>query len=173
MNGEVKYITWEEIHEALGVLAEKILLSGKPDVLIAIAKGGLVPSRILADFLSVDDMGFIEVKFYKAIGVRGEKPYIKLAILPPITAKNILVVDDVVDSGRTMQLVVEYLSSYKVKSARTVTVYIKPWTSYIPDYYYEQTTKWIVFPWEICEAVREGVSIEESVFKKLSRHCKV
>jgi hypoxanthine phosphoribosyltransferase len=173
MSGEVKYITWEEIHKALGVLAEKILLNGKPDVLVAIAKGGLVPGRILADFLSVDDMGFIEVKFYKTIGVRGEKPYIKLAILPPITAKNILVVDDVVDSGRTMQLVVEYLSSYKVKSTRTMTIYIKPWSSYTPDYYYEQTTKWIVFPWEICEAVREGVNVDEDVFKKLSKHCKV
>jgi hypoxanthine phosphoribosyltransferase len=173
MSGEIKYVTWEEIHEALGILAEKILLNGKPDVLIAIAKGGLIPGRILADFLSVDDMGFIEVKFYEAIGVRKERPYIKLAVLPPITAKNILVVDDVVDSGRTMQLVVEYLSSHKVKSTKTVAIYVKPWSSYIPDYYYEQATKWIIFPWELCEAVREGVSVEEDVFKKLSSHCKI
>jgi hypoxanthine phosphoribosyltransferase len=169
---EILYVSWSEIHRALGMLAGKVLLHGKPDVLVIIAKGGLVPGRILADFINIEDIGFIEVKFYKSIGVRGEKPYMKSASLPPLTDKNVLVVDDVVDSGRTMQLVVEYLSGYKVKSTRTLTIYVKPWSSYIPDYYYAQTTKWIIFPWEVCEAMREGVA-EKDMFRELSSYCEV
>jgi hypoxanthine phosphoribosyltransferase len=169
-NVEVTYTTWEEIHRALGVLARRVVLNSKPDVLVIIAKGGLIPGRILADFLIIDDIGLIEAKFYKSIGTRGEKPYIKSATLPSITGKNVLVVDDVVDTGRTMQLVVDYLSSHKAKSIKTLAIYVKPWSTYIPDYYYAQTTKWIVFPWEICEALREGV-VEKEAFKGLGDYC--
>jgi len=169
---DVEYVTWNEIHRALGVLASRVLLNGKPDVLVLIAKGGLIPGRILADFLLVEDIGLIEAKFYKSIGVRGEKPFIKSSTLPSLTGRSVLVVDDVADTGRTMQLVIDYLSNYKVKSIKTLTIYVKPWSTFIPDYYFAQTTKWIVFPWEICEAIREKVA-EKTVFKELSDYCEV
>jgi len=47
----------------------------KPDVIIAVAKGGLIPARIVSDLMGVDEIGYIEVKFYKAIGVRSENHY--------------------------------------------------------------------------------------------------
>ena len=165
-------VSWSEIHRALGVLANRVLSDEKPDALVLIAKGGLIPGRILADFIKVDDMGFVEVKFYRGIGVRGERPYLKFTMLPPLTNRDVLIVDDVVDSGRTMQLVVEYISSFKARSIRTLAIYVKPWSSYIPDYYYAQIDKWVVFPWEICEAVREGV-IDRSAVEELSRYCEM
>ncbi|MEM4482050.1 MAG: phosphoribosyltransferase family protein [Desulfurococcaceae archaeon] len=168
---KTRYATWIDIHEALGKLSSKVMGEFKPQVLIAIAKGGLLPARIIADILGVDEIGFIEVKLYKSIGIRSEKPYIKLIGVPPIMDKDVLVVDDVIDSGRTMQLVIDTLSKYTPRSIKALAIYIKPWSTYVPDYYYARTDEWIVFPWEICESAREGVELDHPEYINISHYC--
>jgi len=168
---KIRYVSWSEIHRALSVLANSVRSTFNPEVVVAIAKGGLIPSRIIADLLMIEEMGFIEVKFYKAIGLRGEKPFIKYLALPALRDRNVLVVDDVIDSGRTIQLVIDALSSYAPRSMKTLVLYLKPWAAFTPDYYYEVTNEWIVFPWEICESKKEGVSIEHEEFVEFGKYC--
>lgn len=168
---KVKYVSWSTIQEILKILAKRISKNYEPEVIIAIAKGGLVPARILADLLGVGEMGFIEVKFYKGVAIRGEKPFIKSIALPQIRDKKVLVVDDVVDSGRTIQLVIDTLAVHAPLAVRSTALYVKPWSTYFPDYFYAVTDEWIVFPWEICEAIREGVFVSNSEFINESRYC--
>lgn len=170
---KVRYVSWNDIQEVLNALAKHIAESYIPSVIISIAKGGLIPARILADLLNVDEMGFIEVKFYKGIGIRGEKPFIRSIALPQLRDKNVLVVDDVADSGRTIQLVVDTISVYAPKSLKSSVLYVKPWSTFTPDYYYSITDEWLVFPWEVCEAVREGVTLLDSEFVDTSRYCRL
>lgn len=167
----LKYISWKEIIEITVELALEISKKYRPDVIIAIAKGGLIPARIMLDFLNVDEIGIVEVKFYKSIGTTAEKPFIKIMAAPPLVDKNILIIDDVVDSGRTMQLVVNTISSYRVKNIKTAALFLKPWSTFMPDYYHGVLEEWIVFPWEICEVSRENVRIEHDEFNKYSKHC--
>jgi len=63
-----------------------------------------------------------------------------LETLPPV-----LVVDDLVDTGRTMLGVVERLSKQKILTA---VLYSKPWSTYKPDFWVARTEAWIVFWYE-------------------------
>jgi len=54
---------------------------------------------------------------------------------------------------------------------KTLVIYLKPWSTYIPDYYYEVTNEWIVFPWEICETIKEGVVLDVREFQELGGKC--
>lgn len=168
---KIRYITWQEVHEIIGSLANRLIGDYNPEIIIAIAKGGLIPARIISDVLGIDEIGFIEVKFYKSIGVRSEKPFIKHIAIPYLKDKNVLVVDDVVDSGRTIQLVVDSLAVHAPKQLRTLALYLKPWSTYIPDYYFGVTDEWIVYPWEICEAKKERAELTNSEFKEFSMYC--
>jgi len=168
---KTRYISWVDIHKALITLVNRMSSTFKPDVIIAVAKGGLIPARIVSDLMGVDEIGYIEVKFYKAIGVRSEKPFIKYLAIPQLKDKNVLVVDDVVDSGRTIQLVIDTLSSHAPRQIKTLVLFLKPWSTYTPDYYYEVANEWIVFPWEICESKKEGVDSDAQEYRDLSTGC--
>lgn len=157
---KIRFVNWMEIHRALVDLSKSIRADFSPDVMIAIAKGGLVPGRILLDILDIRDLGIVEVKFYKSIGSTIEKPYITFTAIPPLEGKRVLVVDDITDSGRTLQVIAELLSKFRYEKIKYAVLYYKPWSSFKPDYYHDMVTEWIVFPWEVCEAKREGISVE-------------
>lgn len=168
----VRYINWKEILDIIASLSKDIASKYDPDVLIFVAKGGLIPARILLDYLNISDIGFIEVKFYKGIASTAEKPFVKSMAIPPVTDKNVLIVDDVVDSGRTMQLIIGIVSSQRPRGIKTASLFVKPWSTYIPDFYYSMTRDWIIFPWEICESMREGVQVEDAEYTHYMSYCK-
>lgn len=150
------YVTWEEIEEASSELAKKIIESGfKPDVIVGILRGGIIPARLLADELGVEEMGVMEVKLYKGVGIRRDKPYLKQPLIADVFGKNVLVVDDISDTGLTLQLALNAITLYGPKSVRSATLFIKPWTKLVPDYYSKTTDKWVVFPWEKREVKKE------------------
>ncbi|MCY0868717.1 MAG: phosphoribosyltransferase [Desulfurococcus sp.] len=168
---KVMYVSWITVHREILKLAASISRSYKPDTIIAIAKGGLIPARILADLLDVREIGFIEVKFYKRVGEAREKPYITFTAFPPLDGKRILVVDDIVDSGRTLQVVADLLSRFKYADLKFASLYAKPWSTLLPDYYGRIVEEWIVFPWEICETVKEGLSLEGVDVVEVLEYC--
>jgi hypothetical protein len=63
-------------------------------------------------------------------------------------------VDDVSDTGESLKAAVDHVREKGVADARTVTVYLKPHTSFKPDFYAISTSDWIIFPWERLEATR-------------------
>ncbi|MEM1662426.1 MAG: phosphoribosyltransferase family protein [Desulfurococcaceae archaeon] len=161
---EFQYVTWREVVEGCIELASRVKRDGfKPNIILSIVKGGLIPARIIADLLEVDEMCFIGVKFYKIAIQQDTKPRLTFPLTCSVRDKDVLVVDDVVETSRTIQLVVEELSRYGAKRIKTMALYVKKWSSLIPDYYYMMVDKWIVFPWEIVEAVRDGVDISSSI----------
>lgn len=166
----LEYVSWRKLHLILGELALRVLNSGfKPDIIYAVIKGGLIPARILADFLGVDTIGFIGVRFYKRVGERTAKPELTLPPTVNVRDQDVLIVDDVVESGRTLQLVIEELSRYGAGKIKSLALYVKPWRTYTPDYYYESTANWLVFPWEIAETYKERKDLEEILSNEESR----
>jgi len=155
-NIEIEYISWKHLHLALITLVNNMVSTGfKPDIIYAVIKGGLIPARILSDLLEIDEIGFVGVKFYKGINTREAKPELTLPPTTSVRNKKILVVDDVVDSGRTLQLVIEELTRYGAKEIKSLAIFVKPWSPIYPDYYYKETNKWVVFPWELVETSKE------------------
>jgi hypoxanthine phosphoribosyltransferase len=140
---------WLEFGDSSRSLARDVLESGfVPDFVIAIARGGLLPAGALAYAIGTKSCGSLNVEFYSDVDTTLPEP----VILPPmldntaLIGKNILLVDDVADSGRTLALVVDMLERVGV-TVKTATLYFKPRSVITPDFYWKKTDRWIVFPW--------------------------
>lgn len=149
-------LNWKKIHEASIKLSQDILKEGlEADLVVGILRGGYIVARILCDLLGNDNIGVVEVKFYKGIEERAERPIITQPLTADVKGKNVLVVDDVVDSGRTLEIVTEQVRLRGARSVRTAVLYYKSRSIIKPDFFAQETNEWVVFPWEFCEFIRE------------------
>jgi uncharacterized protein len=147
---EKDYQTYEGIAEQVEVLAEK-LRHERFDVMLIVTRGGLIPGAILGYRLGIRNMLIAAVEFYDDLtGARGEFPtFLQFPADPLLNGQRVLVVDEVWDSGRTIQAV-----TTRVRQAGgepvTAVLHFKPRMSEIalePDYYVKATNAWIVYPW--------------------------
>jgi hypoxanthine phosphoribosyltransferase len=147
--------TWNQIHNMINNLSEKILLDKfTPDIIISITRGGWIPARVLSDLLEINNLATIRIEFYLDVGKTRKKPILTHRIQIPITGKKILLVDDIADSGESLLLAKNYIQKKQVSELRVATIYKKPQSKTQPDYYEKTTRKWIIFPWEIKETSR-------------------
>ena len=146
---EKEILTWERFGTCCRELARQIADSGfEPEVLIAVARGGMLPGGGLSYALGVKLTDAINVEFYTDVNETLPDPVLLAPMLDTdsIKGKRVLVVDDVVDSGRTLALVLDLLTNVGAQP-RSAVVYAKPTTVVEPDYVWARTDKWIVFPW--------------------------
>lgn len=155
---EREMLTWDGFGDATRQLARTIIDSGfQPEVVVAIARGGLLPAGAIAYGLGAKNCGAINVEFYTGVGTVLDAP----AVLPPeldmayLEGRRVLLVDDVADSGRTLALAVQLLEGIGAE-VRSVTIYTKPSTIIHPDYAWKATDLWIDFPWSF-----KGTVVEE------------
>jgi uncharacterized protein len=161
-NTQYEVATWNQIYDMLLDLANKIQGDGyKPDVIIGIARGGLVPARILSDFLETPELAIIQIEYYVSIAQTRQEPILKRSLHTQITDKKALLVDDVSDTGKSLQLAKNHLQQQGAKEIKTATLYAKPQTITKPDYCEKQTSHWIVFPWDAKETVRKIIQKQE------------
>lgn len=161
-NTQYEVATWNQIYDMLLDLANKIQGDGyKPDVIIGIARGGLVPARILSDVLETPELAIIQIEYYVSIAQTRQEPILKRSLHTQITDKKALLVDDVSDTGKSLQLAKNHLQQQGAKEIKTATLYAKPQTITKPDYCEKQTSHWIVFPWDAKETVRKIIQKQE------------
>ena len=149
------FVSWEDIEKLCRILYKKIKSKKfEPDIIIGVSRGGLIPIRVLSDFLNNDNISVIRVKFYERSGKRGrtsktrKEPTIIENTTADIRNKKILVVDDVVESGRTLEIVKNNLIKRGPSKVLTSALFYKRKSRPAPDFYAKITDKWIVFPWE-------------------------
>ncbi len=175
MKVEVLYAGWDEIHEMSYRLGLMALEDGYyPDVIVGVLRGGYIVARILSDVLGLSDIGVVEVKFYKGVGEQAKRPVITQPLTAEIRGRKVLIVDDVVDSGRTLEVVSEQVRLRGATEVRTASLYYKPRSIIKPDYYVVETSKWVLFPWELGEFVKEllpkeGLEVNEGNIKEFLR----
>lgn len=150
--------SWEQIYGMLLSLAEKIKVNGfKPDVIVGVCRGGWPPARVISDLLENAELANVKAEFYLGVGETKGEPVITQPVSTSVRGKNVLVVDEVADTGKSLRLVKEHLMERGASQVKIATIYYKPWSIIIPDYYEKETSLWIVFPWEIKETVRKLV----------------
>jgi len=149
-NINVKFLSWDDICTACHDIKSKIETIYNPDVLISIGRGGMIPTRILADLLDINDVYMYSIKLYKGIAQRNNRPTVQ-SFNHNIEQKNILLVDDIMDSGTTIETVIQNLKRNKPKNIRTATILCKTSCKRQPTFYSKnsEVNDWIVFPWEI------------------------
>ena len=146
-------VGWEKSFYLAANLASTIKRDGyMPDLIIAISRGGLVPARIVADFMLQRELICLRAEHW---GV-GEKLPERVKITgstPELTSKKILVVDDVADSGDTLQEITKHLKERGASLVKAAVLHYKKTSTCKPDYWVEEMDEWlwIVYPWSIYE----------------------
>ncbi|MDT3766848.1 phosphoribosyltransferase [Gleimia hominis] len=159
-------LTWDGFGGAARELAAQIVNSGwMPDLIVAVARGGLLPAGALSYAMGLKAIGTMNVEFYTDIAETLPEP----VLLPPLmdvselNDKNVLVVDDVADSGKTLKMVMDLINqdglSLDGKStitvdARSCVIYEKSRSIIKPDYVWAKTDKWINFPWSTLPVIK-------------------
>ncbi|MGH1492808.1 MAG: phosphoribosyltransferase [Acidimicrobiales bacterium] len=146
---EREVLTWEGYGKAARELAGQVADSGfRPDLILAIARGGLFPAGSLGYALSVKNLYVMNLEFYSGVDERLDVP----VMLPPYLDKfdlndaKILIVDDVADTGHTLKAVFEFCQGV-VAESRTAVLYEKPHSLVKCDFIWKKTSQWINFPW--------------------------
>jgi hypoxanthine phosphoribosyltransferase len=155
MATEREIMTWDGFGAASRELAEMVAHSGyEPDIILAIARGGLLTAGALGYALSVKNTFTMNVEFYTGVNERLAVPM----ILPPVpslvdlTDARVLIVDDVADTGHTLKHVLQFCAD-RLADTRLAVLYEKPASMVKCDYVWRYTDKWINFPWSDKEPV--------------------
>ena len=171
------HISWNDVQKMSEKLAEMVMESGfKPDVVVAVSRGGFAPARILCDLLDIKKLASVKVEYYTSVGVRRKEPVIVYPLNADVKNLRVLIVDDVADSGQSLLKAKTHVEEKGASEVRTATLHYKPWSIIKPDYYVDETEDWVVYPWEVAETVRdlysklksEGLDREEIVERLVS-----
>jgi xanthine phosphoribosyltransferase len=142
-------ISWVELHRDARYLAEILLDKGHFKGIIAITRGGLVPAALIARELDIRLIDTICVTSYDAAaGGQAAQQQGAVEVLKGVSGdgSGFLLIDDLVDTGRTAQLVRKLLPK-----AHFATLYAKPAGRPFVDTFVKEfkQNKWIHFPWDI------------------------
>jgi hypoxanthine phosphoribosyltransferase len=149
------HLSWDDIQRLMEIVAGKIEASGfRPDIIIAISRGGFDPARILCDQLNIRRLASVQVEAYDGMFKRPE-PVVVLPVNADLVGKKALVVDDVSDSGASIIKARDHVKEKGASDVRIATIHIKPWSHFIPDYYADCVDEWVVYPWELKECLLE------------------
>jgi hypoxanthine phosphoribosyltransferase len=142
-------LTWSAYGDAASDLGAQVGAAGfVPDIVLGIARGGLVLAASLAYALGCKNLFTMNVEFYTGEGTTLDAP----VMLPPLLDSTelddmrVLLVDDVADSGKTLRLVLEFCRGH-VAEARAAVLYQKPGSVLDAEFVWKHTDQWIDFPW--------------------------
>lgn len=160
---------WSQIYNLLLRQAERIRSSGfSPDIIVGICRGGWVPSRILSDLLDNPNLANVRAESYQGIG-KAAQPILTQRVSTNVEGKKVLLVDEVADSGKSLQLIIDHLRDQGASEVKTATLYYKSHCAVKPDFYEIETENWIIFPWETKEALQEIYKTHKGNTSSLSK----
>lgn len=171
-------LSWNRVVRDTIKLSKSIIDSGfKPDIVVAIGRGGYVPARILCDYLLIRDLTSIKVEHWGSAATETEKAVIKFRLCTDIKDKSVLLVDDITDTGDTLRVSLKYLKDFGPKTIKTAVLIHKTCSVIVPDYFISKIIKWhwVIFPWHIWEDLTgfvknikdKGIHDEEDISREL------
>lgn len=156
----MKYVklSWEHIDNMCALISNKIKETNfKPDIIVALGRGGLIPSRILSDSLNVSSVYMFNIKLYKGVNIRDSIARVE-NFNAPVEKKNVLVVDDILDSGITIDTAIPVIQNRRAASIKMTTLLCKKHATRKPTYFAadSEDDEWVIFPWERVEFSKES-----------------
>lgn len=150
--------SWEECERAVNSICKKMQEgegSFKPDTIVAISRGGLVPAKLFSDALDVRDLRVIRLSFYETTGKRMDEPRLVDPLPGSIDGRNVLLVDDISDSGESFKAAIAHLLEHNPASVKTASIHMREGSPFKPDFFFQSNDKWVVYPWEKREFMRD------------------
>ena len=155
-----EFISWSGFYSLSRTLSHKIHDSGfRPDLIIAIGRGGYMPARIISDYMHVMNLTSFKIEHYRGTQ-KNKKAVVRYPLGHGVAGQRILLVDDVCDTGDTFAVASKYLGEHvQPLEIRTAVMHYKKTSSFIPDYYARRMIKWrwIIYPWAAAEDISEFI----------------
>jgi len=137
-------------------ISDSILSSGyRPDVIVGMSRGGWVPARILCDQLLVRNLVALRTQHWGVTASRDGKARLVTQISEQLEGRNVLIVDDITDTGESMRLAYEHVMSRNPEHAGTAAMLHISHSHFKPDFYSAEVAgsdwRWFIFPWNFYE----------------------
>lgn len=144
------HVSWDQLHRDARALAWRLQdvapAGGEWRAVIAITRGGMAPAMIVARELDIRTVDTISVKSYNH-QTQSEAQVVKSPDMELVgDGEGVLIIDDLVDTGRTLKIVRE-----RIPKAHVATVYAKPMGRDMVDTFVTEVSQdtWIFFPWDM------------------------
>jgi hypoxanthine phosphoribosyltransferase len=125
------------------------------------ARGGIVPSRLIADHLVIKNLYTVKTEHWGLTATPDGKAKLAQALQADIRGKNVLLVDDITDTGQSLMLAREHVQQLGPSALKSATLLHIAHALIAPDYYAKHVEKdqwtWFIFPWNVREDLRNIV----------------
>lgn len=149
-------ISWSEVQRLCQQLAGLIQTSGyQPDIVVAIGRGGYIPARLVCDYLDIMALTSIKIEHYLSGSSVQQQAVIRYPLCVDIKDQRVLLIDDVNDSGDTLDIAIQHLLAAKPSEIRTAVMHHKIVSDFHMDFYAKKVIKWrwLIYPWAVKEDV--------------------
>ncbi len=133
-------MTWQQLEQELQLLTQK-LSNFSPDIIVGIVRGGMIPARLLSTYLDIKTVYCLNVQ------KQNDGRKVTVEITDDVTNKKILLVEDMLETGKSLIVAKEYLEN-KGAVVKTACLYTMPTSEFKPDYFLKEIDKSVHFPWE-------------------------
>jgi len=154
--------TWDYIYDLCREVSQQVKRdSFEPDVVVALARGGWFAGRCACDFLGLDDLTSLKMEHYVGTAERGDEATVRYPMPEgSVAGKNVLVIDDIAETGKSIDRAREYVLDREPEAVRTALLQLLPECDFEPDYVGEELENWSwnVYPWNFVEDMLELVT---------------
>jgi len=178
-----KLVTWNEIEKWVKMIVKKMKEDNfRPEIVIGLARGGLIPARLISDYLQVKDLYAVKTEHWGITASPDGTARITQKLPISVEGKRVLVVDDITDTGQSLSLAVDHINSYKPKELRSATLLHITHSKYVPHYFAEivpeEKWTWFIFPWNVYEdlttivpkVLEEGPKSYDNILSDLEKY---
>ena len=177
---ECEIMSWDLFNELAKKVAVKMNEDNySPDFMVGLARGGWVLSRVLCDYLGIKDLVSLKVEHWGVTATPDGTAQIKYPIEFDLTGRDVVIVDDITDTGESMKVALECIKKLNPLTVKTAALRNINGSTFTPDYFGDEIAwRWVVFPWnyieDMCNIVPKASvgakSIEEVQANLKTRH---
>ena len=166
---------WEYIYDLCRGVSDQVKQAEfEPDVVVALARGGWFAGRCACDFLGLDDLTSLKMEHYVGTGEKADEPTVRYPMPEgSVRGKNVLVIDDIADTGGSIHRADEYVRDRDAATVRTATLQLLETSEFEPDFVGERLADWtwVVYPWNFVEDMIDLISgvMDKSGDRRFSR----
>ncbi|WP_336345674.1 phosphoribosyltransferase [Halalkalicoccus ordinarius] len=146
---------WEYIYGLCRAVSTDVKRSEfEPDVVVALARGGWFAGRCICDFLGLDDLTSLKMEHYVGTAQASDEPQIRYPMPEgSVEGKDVLIIDDIADTGGSIERAHEYVTERDANEVRTGTLQLLQTSEFEPDFVGERLEEWawVVYPWNFIE----------------------
>jgi uncharacterized protein len=153
---------WDYIYSLCRDVSDEVRRDAfEPDVIVALARGGWFAGRCICDFLGMDDLTSLKMEHYVGTAQKSGEPTVRYPMPEgSVEGKDVLIIDDIADTGGSIERAHEYVDDRNAGEVRTATLQLLQTSEYEPDYIGERLEEWtwVVYPWNFIEDMTDLIS---------------